>query len=489
MEEDQHWLTKTRKKGFTKEIPSDCLPKVAIVGRPNVGKSALFNRIAGKQIAVVYDQPGITRDRLYTRASWGTKEFLVIDTGGLMSQAEHLQGGPSSPTQEFDSGNIPAAIEEHAAWAVQEAAAIVCVMDGQVGPTAADDQIIQWLRRYHSKKPFVLAVNKCESSINSDIQAAQFWEFGVEPFAVSAFSGTGTGEFMDALAQVLPDPKFEEEIELKQPVDVAIIGRPNVGKSSLLNAIVGQPRSIVSDLSGTTRDAVDTIFTMDNGERLRLIDTAGMRKRASVAVSQEKAEYISVSRALNAIKRATVVIHVLDAIEGPTHQDQRLAAFASMQGCAVVIAVNKWDKVKIKGDRVMQEFEQDVRSKLGPVSWAKIVFTSASTGKRVPALLDAILQADEQHKRRVSTATVNMVVNEIMQFKSPPPPRGSTKRAKVYYTTLAASKPPTFVFFCNDGRLVQEDYRKYMEREIRKAMGFEGTPVRLYFRGKSTVVR
>lgn len=471
--------------GGTKEIPDEFLPRICIVGRPNVGKSALFNRIVGKKVAIVYDYPGVTRDRLYTRGFWGGREFMLVDTGGLMSKADNLPKDKREiAIKSISAKGLPAAIERQAAAAVEESDVLVLVVDGQVGPTASDDEVLTWLRQSHPGKKVVLAVNKCENTNKADEQAAVFWEMGVEPFPVSAISGSGTGELMDAIVQGLPPPLgYSEMQESDIPVSMAIVGRPNVGKSSLLNSLVGSERSIVSNMAGTTRDAIDTDIVAPDGRKFKLIDTAGVRKRASIASGKDGAEPLSVERAFHAVRRAEVAVLVIDATEGVTQQDFRLAEYVALEGRACVVVVNKWDKIP-KTDTSLADFEANVRAELRPVEWANIVFTSALTGQRVKRVLDAATAAAEEHRRRITTATLNMVIQDATGWRSPPS-TGSGRRGRIYYGTQAGVKPPTFIMFCNDPKLFGDDYRKYMERQFRENIGYPGSPLRFFWRGKA----
>ncbi|KAK9823200.1 hypothetical protein WJX72_001052 [[Myrmecia] bisecta] len=476
-----------------KQVAFDDLPKVAIVGRPNVGKSALFNRLTGSSLAIVYDFPGVTRDRLYTRAVWGNQEFVIVDTGGLMSDAAKLSADVQQQAmQSISAAGLPEAIERQAAAGVAEADSIILVVDGQAGLTASDEEIVSWLRKKHPGKPVTLAVNKCENPAKADVQAAEFWNTGLEPWPISAISGTGTGELLDNLAATLPPPRSEPvQPADADPLAIAIIGRPNVGKSSLLNALVGTERSIVSSMSGTTRDAIDTDISLPDGRKFTLIDTAGVRKRVAVAASKDGAEPLSVGRAFTAIRRAEVVLLVIDAAECAngdrftiTQQDFRLAETIAAEGRACVILVNKWDAVPNKDSNLLTTFQKDILAQLRPISWAKVVFTSATTGQRVQRILDAAWDAGEEHRRRVSTATLNMVLKETVNWRSPPTDRGSGKRGRMYYATQAATRPPTFVFFVNETKLFTDDYRRYVERQLRDNVGFPGTPVRVFWRGK-----
>jgi len=478
--------TPNRNTPYDKQIPDEMLPRMCIVGRPNVGKSALFNRIVGKKVAIVYDYPGVTRDRLYTRANWGGRDFMLVDTGGLMSKAEELPDATQreAAMRSISEKFLPTAIERQAAAAVVESDSVIMVVDGQTGPTSSDEEVLAWLRQSHPGKSVTLAVNKCENVGKADEQAAVFWELGIEPIAVSAISGSGTGELLDAAVQGLPPPLgYGDMEEANVPVSMAIIGRPNVGKSSLLNSLVGKERSIVSSMAGTTRDAIDTDIQMPDGRCFKLIDTAGVRKRASIASGKDGAEPLSVERAFHAVRRAEVAVLVIDASEGVTQQDFRLSEYVAAEGRACVVVVNKWDKVPDKGDRTLSEFEANVRAELRPVEWANIVFTSALTGQRVKRVLDAATAAAEEHRRRITTATLNMVIQDATGWRAPPS-TGQGRRGRVYYGTQAGVKPPTFVLFCNDPKLFPEDYRKYMERQFREQIGYPGSPLRIFYRGR-----
>lgn len=437
----------------------------------------------------------MTRDRLYTRAYWGNTEFVVVDTGGLMGDASKLDATISAAAMHAISAEgLPEAIERQAAAGVAEADCIVLVMDGQTGLTGTDQEIAAWLRRSHPSKPVVLAVNKCENPQKADMQAADFWEMGLEPVAVSAISGSGTGELMEQVVIALPPSDAKESNPVgPEPLAVAIVGRPNVGKSSLLNSILGRERSIVSSMSGTTRDAIDTDLVLPDGRAFKLIDTAGIRKRVAVAASKDGAEPLSVGRALAAIRRADLAVLVIDAVECTTSghfactaQDFRLSEIIAAEGRACVIVVNKWDCIQDKSSKTMEAYRTDVLASLRPISWATVVFTSATTGQRVNKILDAATEAGKEHGRRVSTATMNMVLQEAVAWKSPPIGKGSTnKRGRVYYVTQAATRPPTFVFFVNDPKLFTDDYRRFIERQLRDNVGFAGSPLRMYWRGKA----
>ncbi|UFP96362.1 ribosome biogenesis GTPase Der [Gloeobacter morelensis] len=438
------------------------LPIVAIVGRPNVGKSTLLNRLAGGSEAIVYDQPGVTRDRLYLPAEWCGYRFEVVDTGGLVFE---------------DSEVFLPLIREQVEIALAEAAAVLFVVDGQQGITGGDREVADWLRG--RKPPVLIVANKLEEPSTALSLAAEFYALGLgEPYAVSAIHGSGTGDLLDALVAVLPkeQPEAQELPELR----VSIVGRPNVGKSSLLNALVGgeHPRSMVSEVAGTTRDAIDTL--VERGERrYRLIDTAGIRRKSRVDYGPEA---FGVTRAIRAIRRADVVVLVVDATEGIHDQERNLAAKIASAGRACVLVVNKWDAIE-KDTYTMNHYRDEVRRELDFVEWAPVVFTSALTGQRVEKIFDAIDAAAGQHQRRVSTSVLNEALQDALLWRSPPASRQG-RQGKVYYATQIATNPPTFVLFVNDTKLFKEGYRRYLEGQFRGSLGFEGSPVRFIFRGK-----
>ena len=436
------------------------LPIVAIIGRPNVGKSTLANRLAGNPEAIVHDQPGITRDRTYRPAFWQDREFQVVDTGGLVF--------------DDDTEFLPM-IREQAMIALTEATAAIFVVDGQVGLTGGDEAIASWLRE--QSIPILLAVNKCESPTTGIVQAADFWELGLgEPYPVSGIHGSGTGELLDDLIKHLPPI---DEIETEKEIKVAIIGRPNVGKSSLLNAFLGENRAIVSPISGTTRDAIDTVIERD-GKTYRLIDTAGIRRKKNVEYG---AEFFGINRAFKAINRADVVLLVIDAIDQVTDQDQKLADRIIEEGRSCVIVVNKWDAIE-KDTYTILDYEKEVRAKLYFMDWAELIFISAKTGQRVEKILNLVDTAAEGHERRVSTAVINEVIEEAVSWHSAPVTRQG-KQGKIYYGTQVSSKPPTLVLFVNDPKRFNDNYRRYIDGQFRKQLGFKGTPIKLIWRGKS----
>ncbi len=435
------------------------LPIVAIIGRPNVGKSTLVNRFASTSNAIVHDEPGITRDRIYQPAFWQDRDFLVVDTGGLVFD---------------DNTEFLPLIREQAFAALAEASVGVFVVDGQTGPTAGDLEIADWLRQQNV--PILLAVNKCESVDQGIVQAAQFWELGLgEPYPVSGIHGSGTGELLDKLITYLPP---NDTLPDNQEIKVAIVGRPNVGKSSLLNAFTGQSRSIVSPISGTTRDAIDMV--VERGDKVyRLIDTAGIRKKKNVEYG---AEFFGINRAFKAIRRADVVLIVIDAVDGITEQDQKLANRVIEEGRAAVIVVNKWDAVD-KDSYTIYEYKKHVDDRFYFLTWAEKIFVSALTGQRVEKILDLVDTAAVAHSRRVSTSVINEVIQEAITWHSAPTTRQG-KQGKVYYGTQVRTQPPTITLFVNDPKRFTENYRRYMERQFRISLGFTGTPMRLLWRGK-----
>ena len=435
------------------------LPVVAIIGRPNVGKSTLVNRLTGLQEAIVYDEPGVTRDRTYKPAFWGDRDYVVVDTGGLVFA---------------DDTEFLPYIREQAMTALTEARAAVMVVDGQEGPTEADREIAQWLRQ--QSVPVLLAVNKCESPEQGLIQAAQFWELGLgEPYPVSGIHGNGTGELLDDLVTHLPPNDDTEEPE---EVRVAIVGRPNVGKSSLLNAFVGENRAIVSPVSGTTRDAIDMLVERGD-QRYRLIDTAGIRKKKNVEYGPE---FFGINRSFKAIRRSDIVLLVIDALDGVTEQDQKLAGRIEDEGRACVLVVNKWDAVE-KDSHTIYDYDRTILGKLYFIDWAKRIYTSALTGQRVPKVLDLVDQAVTEHRRRVTTAVVNEVLEEAVSWHSPPTTRQG-RQGRIYYGTQVTARPPTFALFVNDPKLFGDNYRRYIEGQFRQNLGFEGSPIRILWRGK-----
>ena len=436
------------------------LPSIAIIGRPNVGKSTLVNRLCQSNDAIVFDTPGVTRDRTYQNASWGGKEFQVVDTGGLVFEddSEFL---PEIRTQVF--------------LALEEANIALFVVDGNQGITDGDLSIAKWLRNSSCKT--IVAVNKCESTTLGISMASEFWKLGLgEPYPVSAIHGSGTGELLDLVINELPEDENTECEEEK--IMMSIIGRPNVGKSSLLNSICGEKRAIVSDISGTTTDSIDTLIEKDS-RFWKIVDTAGIRRKKNVKYGTE---FFGINRAFKSIDRSDVCVLVIDAIDGVTDQDQKLAGRIEEQGRACVILVNKWDLVE-KNSSTIYQFEKELRSKLYFLHWSKMIFISALTGQRVENIFEHALSSVTQHRRRVSTSVVNEVLKDSLAWKSPPTTR-SGKQGRLYYGTQVKNKPPTFTLFVNDPKLFGITYRRYIEKQIRANLGFEGTPIILLWRGK-----
>uniref|UniRef100_A0A453HFX1 GTPase Der n=1 Tax=Aegilops tauschii subsp. strangulata TaxID=200361 RepID=A0A453HFX1_AEGTS len=436
------------KTSTSKHIPDSKLPKVAVIGRPNVGKSALFNRLVGGNRAIVVDEPGVTRDRLYGRSYWGDQEFMVIDTGGVITLSKSQAGvmeelaitttvgmdGIPMASREAAIARMPSMIEKQAVAAVEEAAVLLFLVDGQAGLVAADIEIADWLRRNFSHKCIILAVNKCESPRKGQMQALEFWSLGFTPLPISAITGTGTGELLDMVCSELK--KFEgleglddvEEDENRVPA-ISIVGRPNVGKSSILNALVGEDRTIVSPVSGTTRDAIDTELTTVDGQKYKLIDTAGIRRRAAVASAGSTTETLSVKRAFSAIRRSDVVALVIEAMACVSEQDYKIAERIEKEGKACVIVVNKWDTIPNKNNESTTHYEQDVREKLRVLDWAPIVYCSAINGNSVEKIISAASLVEKERSRRLGTSILNQVVREAVAFKAPPRTRGGKKEA------------------------------------------------------------
>ena len=431
-------------------------PVVAIVGRPNVGKSTLFNRLVGARKAIVEDIPGVTRDRLYDVTDWAGREFVIIDTGGIR----------------FDEGDIFAReIKLQAQLAIEEADVIMLVLDTQEGITPEDEQVANLLRR--SQKPVVLAANKVEN-FDRQLEYYEFYNLGLgDPIPVSAMHGRNTNELLDAVvAKFAPAQEYPEDAEATK---IAIVGRPNVGKSSLVNALLGEERVIVSDTPGTTRDAIDTPFEYE-GNRYILIDTAGIRKKSRIT---EATERYSVIRSLKSIERADVVLIMLDASEGVLEQDQRIAGYVHEQGKASVIIVNKWDLIE-KDGQTMNKFDKDIREQLKFLAYCPILYVSALTRKRIFKILELVDFVSDQHNRRIQTSELNQVVNEAMLLN--PLPGGGGRKIKIYYAAQVQTAPPTFVFFANHPEKVHFSYLRYLDNALRKNFGFEGTPIRLIVR-------
>lgn len=427
-------------------------PTIAIVGRPNVGKSTIFNRIAGERISIVEDTPGVTRDRIYAKGEWLSQEFSIIDTGGIDIIDE--------PFMEQ--------IKQQAQIAIDEADVIIFITSGREGVTDADEAVAKIL--YRSKKPIILAINKVDNpEMRSEVY--EFYSLGLgEPFPVSGSHGLGLGDVLDEAVKHFPEDAEEEDDE---SIKFSLIGRPNVGKSSLINAILGEDRVIVSDIEGTTRDAIDTHFVGDSGQEFTMIDTAGMRKRGKVYENTEK---YSVMRAMRAIDRSDVVLVVLNGEEGIREQDKRIAGYAHEAGRGIIIVVNKWDLVE-KDTHTMKKFEEDIREEFAYLDYAPIIFVSAATKQRLNKLPEMIEDVSMNQNLRVPSAVLNDVIMDAVAINPTPTDKG--KRLKIFYATQVAVKPPTFVVFVNEEELMHFSYARFLENQVRKAFGFEGTPIKI----------
>ena len=434
-------------------------PLVAIVGRPNVGKSMLFNRLVGQRLSIVEDTPGVTRDRLYAECEWCGRKFDIVDTGGI---------------EPMTDSEILLFMREQAQIAINAADVIVLVTDIRTGVTAADKDVANMLLR--SRKPVVLAVNKADSTGAEDPALYEFYSLGLgDPIAVSAVHGHGTGDLLDECVRCFPEA--EEEDEEPDYVKVAVIGKPNVGKSSLINRILGEKRLIVSNVAGTTRDAVDTLFENENG-KFMFIDTAGIRRKSKV---DERIEKFSVMRAQLAIERADVCLIMIDARDGVTEQDTKIAGLAHEAGKASIIVVNKWDLVD-KETGTMEKMRKDIMRDLSFMSYAPIVFISAMTGQRTDRLFELINFANDQSHMRITTGMLNNVLADAQARVQPPTDKG--RRLKIYYMTQTGICPPNFVIFCNSRELFHFSYQRYIENQIRAVFGLEGTPIRIVIRQK-----
>ena len=434
-------------------------PLVAIVGRPNVGKSMLFNKLIGKRLSIVEDTPGVTRDRLYADCEWSGRTFTLVDTGGIEPRTD---------------SEILKFMRDQAEIAVTNADVIVFITDIRTGVTAADNDVASMLLR--SNKPIILAVNKVDSVGDPPAEFYEFYNLGLgEPIAISAVHGHGTGELLDRCFEFFPE---EEEVEEEDDrIHVALIGKPNVGKSSLTNKILGEERVIVSNVAGTTRDAVDSEFENQYGKFV-FIDTAGIRKKSKVNDDIEK---FSVLRASLAVERSDVCLIMIDAEEGVTEQDTKVAGIAHDAGKACIIVVNKWDLVE-KDDKTMKAEEEKIRRDLSYMTYAPIIFISAKTGQRVGKLFELITSAYAESRKRITTGMLNNVLADAVSRVQPPTDRG--KRLKVYYITQTGVQPPNFVMFCNDAKLFHFSYQRYLENKLREVFGFEGTPIRVVIRQK-----
>ena len=432
-------------------------PVVAIVGRPNVGKSTLFNALAGEKIAIVKDTPGVTRDRIYAEVNWLDKDFTLIDTGGIEPESRDV---------------ILAQMREQAQIAIDTADVILFMTDVKQGLVDADSKVADMLRRSH--KPVILVVNKVDNFQKMIPDVYEFYNLGIgDPMPISAAERIGIGDMLDKVLEHFPERSGTEE-EDERP-RIAIVGKPNVGKSSIINKLIGEDRVIVSDIAGTTRDAIDTDI-VHNGREYVFIDTAGLRRKNKI---KEELERYSIIRTVTAVERADVVLIVIDAVEGVTEQDAKIAGIAHDRGKGVIIVVNKWDAIE-KNDKTVKEYEQKIRMVLSFMPYAEIMYVSAKTGQRLPKLFDMIDMVIENQTLRIATGVLNEIMTEAVALQQPPSDKG--KRLKLYYITQVAVKPPTFVIFVNDKELMHFSYTRYLENRIREAFGFKGTSLKFFIR-------
>ena len=432
-------------------------PVVAIVGRPNVGKSTLFNALAGEKIAIVKDTPGVTRDRIYAEVNWLDKDFTLIDTGGIEPESRDV---------------ILAQMREQAQIAIDTADVILFMTDVKQGLVDADSKVADMLRRSH--KPVILVVNKVDNFQKMMPDVYEFYNLGIgDPMPISAAERIGIGDMLDKVLEHFPERSGTEE-EDERP-RIAIVGKPNVGKSSIINKLIGEDRVIVSDIAGTTRDAIDTDI-VHNGREYVFIDTAGLRRKNKI---KEELERYSIIRTVTAVERADVVLIVIDAVEGVTEQDAKIAGIAHDRGKGVIIVVNKWDAIE-KNDKTVKEYEQKIRMVLSFMPYAEIMYVSAKTGQRLPKLFDMIDMVIENQTLRIATGVLNEIMTEAVALQQPPSDKG--KRLKLYYITQVAVKPPTFVIFVNDKELMHFSYTRYLENRIRDAFGYKGTSLKFFIR-------
>jgi GTP-binding protein len=457
-------------------------PVVALVGRPNVGKSTLFNRFAGERLAVVDDIPGTTRDRLHTEAEWAGVEFVIVDTGGI--DPSEVKGGAVRDPLSVGSADFITEIRNQAEAAIREADAVLMLTDVEAGVTPADIEVAAILRRFQKEEngvvrpPVLLVVNKCETKARRE-QAVEFYQLGLgEIYPVSALHGSSTGDLLDALVEALHAAPAEDEDQEDDSVGIAIVGKPNVGKSSLLNRLLGQERAIVSPIAGTTRDAVDSFIEYE-GQPVTLIDTAGIRRRGKIEPGVEK---YSVIRTMKAIERADVALLMIDAITGITVQDAHIAGYVLEAWKSTVVLVNKWDAVE-KDTYTMEGYTREIRERLNFVDYVPMLFISALTGQRVNEVLPLALKVQEERLVRLSTSQINKLLRDA-QDRHPAPSKAG-KHLKIYYGTQVRSDPPTFLLYVNDPRLVHFTYKRYLENRMREVYGFLGTPIRLVFKPRA----
>lgn len=431
-------------------------PIVAIVGRPNVGKSTLFNKLAGKRIAIVEDKPGVTRDRIYASSEWIGREFTIIDTGGIEPESEDI---------------ILAQMRRQALIAIETADVIMFIVDGKSGLTDTDREVAQMLRK--SNKPIVLVVNKIDRILDEE-NKFEFYNLGIgDPVAISASQALGLGDMLDEVVNLFPNKEGEDEEE--EYIKIAMVGKPNVGKSSLINKLLGEERNIVSDIPGTTRDAIDSPIETEIG-KFTLIDTAGLRRKSRV---KEEIERYSVVRTLAAIERADVCILMIDAEEGVSEQDEKIIGFAHEQNKAIMVIVNKWDLIE-KDDKTMNVFLKNLRMNLSFIDYASYLFISAKTGQRVNKVLEMAKECYDSYSRRISTGILNDVISNAVLKQEPPVTHG--RRMKIFYTTQVDTKPPTFIFFVNDPQALHYSYERYLQNQLRENFNFKGTGIKLIFR-------
>ena len=434
-------------------------PIVAIVGRPNVGKSTLFNQIGKRRVSIVDDMPGVTRDRIYMDAEWLNHTFTMIDTGGIEFE---------------DDDHILKSMRQQALVAMEEADVIVFVVDGRAGLTTADEEVGRMLR--NTKKPVILAVNKIDSP-QLEAGVYEFYSLGLgEPLGIAASNSLGLGDLLDAVVAAFPENDGEDKEE--DEISIAVIGRPNVGKSSIVNALIGENRVIVSNVPGTTRDAIDTHFVSDN-IKFMLIDTAGMRRKGKI---DEPIERYSVMRSLRAVDRADVVLMVINAEEGITEQDKKIAGYAHESGKGVIIVVNKWDVFPDKDDKSTLRFTEDLRDEIGFLQYAPVLYTSALTGQRIHRITELVKYVADQQSMRIQTSVLNELIRDAVSVNPPPSHRG--KQLKIFFMTQADIQPPKFIIFVNDPELMHFSYLRFLENRLRESFGFEGTPLKLIVRGR-----
>ncbi|MBR1441176.1 MAG: ribosome biogenesis GTPase Der [Lachnospiraceae bacterium] len=432
-------------------------PVVAVVGRPNVGKSTLFNALVGEKISIVEDTPGVTRDRIYADISWLNYQFTLIDTGGIEPDSKDI---------------ILSQMREQAQIAIDTADVIIFITDVKQGLVDADDKVANMLRKSH--KPVVLVVNKVDNYNTKMNDVYEFYNLGIgDPIAISAANRTGIGDMLDEVVKHFGEPEAEEEEDDR--IRVAIVGKPNVGKSSLINKLLGENRLIVSDIAGTTRDAVDTDVTYQ-GKEYVFIDTAGLRRKNKI---KEELEHYMIIRTVSAVERADVVVLLIDAVEGVTEQDAKIAGIAHERGKGMIVAVNKWDAIE-KTDKSTKEYSDQIKQTLSFMPYAEIMFISAATGQRLPKLYETVDAVYQNTSLRVSTGVLNEIMAEAVVMQQPPQDKG--KMLRLYYITQASVKPPTFVIFVNDKKLMHFSYQRYLENRIRESFGFRGTPMRFIIR-------